>query len=142
MSGKDYQRSKVYRWEDEAIAPRSTRNLSFTDFQGFVDGIFLAHGWFFPPKVRPIRKTSKTLARGGRHELLLPREGCPDWVVLHELAHTCTITVDEDCDEHGADFMGIYLKLLDKVLDIPLPYTMFTLQGKHIKFNLAAVPYW
>jgi hypothetical protein len=142
MSGKDYQRSKVYRWEEGAIAPRSSRTVPFDACQGFVDGVFLAHGWNYPPKVIPIRKTSRTLARGGRHELLLPRGGCPDWVILHELAHTCTITVDQDCDNHGADFMGNYLKLLDRVLGIPLCYTMFTLQGKGIKFNLGAAPYW
>jgi hypothetical protein len=142
MSGKDYQRSKVYRWEEGAIAPRSSRTVPFDACQGFVDGVFLAHGWHYPPKVKPIRKTSRTLARGGRHELLLPKEGCPDWVILHELAHTCTITVDQDCDNHGADFMGNYLKLLDRVLGIPLCYTMFTLQGKGIKFNLGAAPYW
>jgi hypothetical protein len=137
----------VYRWEDGAVAPRSSRCLSFTDFQGFVDGVFLAHGWLYPPTVQAIRKTSKALARGGRHELLLPRHGCPDWVVLHELAHTCTITVDGDVDWHGPDFMGVYLQLLDRVGNIPLCYTMFTLkelrsQGTGIDYNLAARPYW
>jgi hypothetical protein len=59
MSGRDYQRSKVYRWEEGAIAPRSSRTVPFDACQGFVDGVFLAHGWFIPrrsnPSVRPLK---------------------------------------------------------------------------------------
>jgi hypothetical protein len=68
--------------------------------------------------------------------------------VLHELAHTCTITVDGDEDGHGPDFMGVYLQLLDQVGNIPLCYiddvhvggTPFA--GNVHQLHLAARPCW
>jgi hypothetical protein len=68
------------------------------------------------------------------------RKKTPAWVILHELAHALNGTIEGDTDAHGPDFVGLYIKLLDKVLDIPLALTMYSLKEAGVKYNLAATP--
>jgi hypothetical protein len=139
---RDFQKQRVYDWENGVIRPISSRNILFKDAQAFVDGVFLKHGWLYPPKVSLIPKqATKVLATGSRSELRL-RPVTPAWIILHELAHTLTSTIDGNIDKHGPDFVGVYIKLLESVLDIPVPMTMFTLTKSNIKFNLGAKPHW
>jgi hypothetical protein len=139
---RDFQKQRVYDWENGVIRPISPRNILFKDAQAFVDGVFLKHGWLYPPKVSLIPKqATKVLATGSRSELRL-RPVTPAWIIIHELAHTLTSTIDGKTDRHGPDFVGIYIKLLESVLDIPVPMTMFTLTKSNIKFNLGAKPHW
>jgi hypothetical protein len=137
---KDYQKSKVYAWEDSVIAPLCKGAVPFDKAQAFVDGVWLAHGWSYPPLVsRMPKQATATVATGNRAEVRLPAVA-PDWVILHELAHTLTSDHDGRSDLHGAEFVGVYIKLLERVLNIPTLMTMYTLKQAGVKFNLAANP--
>jgi hypothetical protein len=82
---RDYQRSRLYRWEAEAL-PRDPPTLSLIECQNQVDLIFQKHQ-MSGPKV--------TDGRGGRrasffpteYRIRLPRHSRTLRVVLHEAAH-------------------------------------------------------
>jgi hypothetical protein len=138
----DVQRQKVYRWERACIAPIHDRIVRFEDAQTFVDGVWLAMGLLWPPGVEPLPGQARSLvAKGDRLTIHLPPE-IQAWVLVHELAHALTNTAHDEGDGegHGPDFMGMYLKLLDRVLGIPLAYTMYSLQTHHIRYNLGVQP--
>jgi hypothetical protein len=134
MANRDYQKSKVYAWENKFIAPRCPRCISIEHAQCFVDGVFICEGLVGSPRVSLMPKqATKTFATGERTELRL-RPKTPAWVILHELAHSLTE------DFHGPNFVGVYLKLLDKYADLSLLTSMFSLQTEKIDFNLSAIP--
>jgi hypothetical protein len=138
---RDSQKQKVYDWERNVIAPLGKRSVPFDQAQAFVDGVWLAHGWLYPPQVSAMPKqATRTLATGWRSEIRLPAY-TPDWVILHELAHALTSNENGHNDGHGADFVGVYIKLLERVLNIPTLMTMFTLKQANVKFNLAVLPW-
>jgi hypothetical protein len=139
---RDVQKSKVYAWENKVIAPRSHVMIKFDVAQQFVDGVWLRNGWLFPPTVGKMAAHAKRVWANGNRTRINIRENTPAWVILHELAHTATGTIHGDSDGHGADFMGVYLKLLETVLGIPLPLTMYTLNKTGIKYNIGAKPTW
>ena len=140
-SDRDYQKSRVYAWESKVVGPRCPRGIKFEDAQTFVDGIFLCEGLVGAPKIVPLPKQNKkALADATRAEIRI-KETVPAWVLIHELAHTLTYTHDGRCDHHGPDFMGTYLRLLDKYMGLSLLLTMYSLKEWNIKFNLVAQPY-
>jgi hypothetical protein len=137
----DAQKSKVYDWENHVIAPLSRGTVPYKQAQAFVNGVWLAHGWLHPPHVGlKAKQATRVLADGYRGEIRI-RPLTPDWVILHELAHALTSDHDGRSAKHGADFVGIYIRLLDRILNIPLPLSLFTLQQAHIEFNLFAIPW-
>lgn len=137
---RDYQKTALYRWEDEYIRPRSKRVIERKDAQTFIDGVFLCERLLYPPKVEPMPKQATTiLATGNRHVIQLP-EALPAWVIVHELAHTLTSEVEHNFEGHGPDYVGIYIKMLDKYCDIPLALSMFTLTKTKVRYNLGAQP--
>ena len=139
---RDTQKQRVYDWEDRILPPLCGQKVLYKDAQAFVDGVWLKHGWLYPPKVSLMAKQArKIFAQGGREQLKV-QPITPAWIILHELAHTLTSTIDGNSDRHGPDFVGIYIKLLESVLNIPVPMTMFTLTKNNIKFNLGAKPHW
>ena len=139
QSHRDYQKTALYRWEDEFVNPRVKRMIKIEDAQAFVDGIFLCEKLLFPPKVVLIRKNVKALGRANREKIELQPFN-KTWVVIHELAHSITMEVDSNIEGHGADFVGVYIKLLDKYCDFPLALSMFTLSKTTVKYNLGAQP--
>jgi hypothetical protein len=134
---RDFQRQRVYDWERKTIAPLTARKVSFESAQTFVNGVWLKSGWLYPPTVGLMAKHATRVFANGTREHINIRENTPVWVILHELAHTLT-----EGDGHGPDFVGMYIKLLDEVLNIPVPMSMYTLTKEKIKFNLSAQPRW
>lgn len=137
---RDYQKSKVYAWESKVVAPRNKRIIDFKDAQAAIDGIFLMEQWIGPPKVAPMPKQARRVfATGCRTQIQLP-EKTPEWILLHELAHVLTTEIDDYSEGHGPDYMGVYLKLLDKYGGVSLLLTTYSLQFEKIKYNLTAIP--
>jgi len=137
---RDTQKQKVYDWERHVVSPLSKRSVPFSEAQAFVDGVWLAHGWLYPPTVSLMPKQARRVyATGSRSEIRI-QPHTPEWVILHELAHTLTYD-DDGNDGHGADYVGIYIKLLERVMNIPSLMTMYTLKQAGVKFNLAAIPW-
>lgn len=131
---KDYQRQRVYDWEDSVVATHCHAIVPFTAGQQYVDGVWLANGWTRPPRVVPLPKQSKRMVAKASHgEVFLPQR-IAGWVILHELAHALTD------DRHGPNFVGMYIDLLERVEKLSRLLTMYTLQEARIDFNLAAQP--
>ncbi len=143
---RDYQKSRVYAWERLHVKPLDKNHLSFEKVKMMVDAVWLMEGLQNPPSVEVIDpRNKKSWATGSRLSIHIPEVGLPRWVVLHELAHSMTMTHDydtgealEDCDKHGPDFVGIYMKLLVNYLKLPLPLLMFTAKKSNVDFNIGA----
>src|SRR3954465_9516479 len=107
-----------------------------------VDACWLAEQLLYPPRVAPMpRQARRTWATGSRTPIRLPPDRpTPPYVILHEIAHALSSTVDGDSDAHGPDYVGLYMGLLDRRLRIPLPLLMFTAAHNSVGFNLAAKP--
>ena len=113
MTGtRDYQRSKVYAWENRVIAPRAPGVVSFGGAQGMVNAIWAERGLKYPPAVVRLPKQARaTVACSTRLEIFLP-EKTPSWCLLHEVAHAMSSTAEGHSNGHGKLFMGLYLQLI------------------------------
>jgi hypothetical protein len=131
---KDYQRQRVYKWEDEHVRPNCPAIVPFCNGQQYVNGVWLTHGWTRPPQVVPLSKRCRTVVAKASHgEVWLP-ERVAAWVILHELAHSLTD------DRHGPNFVGMYIGLLERIEKLSCLITMHTLKQARIDFNLGAQP--
>jgi hypothetical protein len=139
---KDPQRSRVYAWEEAVVAPRDPSAILYEQAQMLVDGVWLAERLLYPPQVAPLpRQARRTWATGSRTTIRLSQDQpTPTYVILHEVAHALSSTVDGDSEAHGPDYVGLYMGLLDRRLRIPMPLLMFTAAQHGLAFNLAAKP--
>ena len=112
----DRQRSRVYAWENQVVAPRDPTRVAFPAAQAMVDAIWSDMGLRYPPAVEPLsRQATATVASANRLSIFLPAR-TPSWCLLHELAHAMTSTAEGHSDGHGAVFMGVYVRLLARYL--------------------------
>jgi hypothetical protein len=136
----DYQRGKVYAWEERFVAPYDPNIIVRTQAQGMVDAIWTEMGLCFPPKVEPLpRQARSTLADANRLTIRLP-DKCPSWWLLHELAHSLTSSHDGRSDGHAAKFMGLYVQLLTRYLRLPMDALLTSLHAAGIDIDQQAVP--
>jgi hypothetical protein len=120
LTGKrDYQRSRVYAWENRVIAPRDPSVVLFPEAQGMVNAIWTEMGLQYPPKVELLPKQARNTVASADGLSIFLGERTPSWCLLHELAHDMTST-DEISDGHSSQFMGVYLKLLARYLRMNL----------------------
>ena len=137
----DYQRSKLYSWERKYVAPHDHSKVDLKVAKTIVDYIWQSEGLKYPPKVLAIAEQSKKSGQANRSFVWL-QSSIPTWIVIHEVAHSMNSTNDGDTvgDHHGPDYVGIYMKLLTKYLNLSLPVLMFTARKDNLDFNLAAQP--
>jgi len=137
---RDYQRSKVYAWENRVIAPRAPGVVSFGDAQGMVNAIWAEMGLKYPPAVEHLPKQARaTVASATRIVISLPVI-TPTWCVLHEIAHAMTTMFEGNSDGHGELFMGIYLQLIVRYLRLNKDALMRSIGEEGIKISLDAQP--
>jgi hypothetical protein len=76
---RDRQRTKVYGWEEQFVAPRDASSIAFEQAQGMVDTIWAEIGLRFPPKVEPLpRQARSTVADANRLSIRLA-DVSPSW---------------------------------------------------------------
>jgi hypothetical protein len=51
---RDFQKSKLYAWENAVVEPRTDLTIPFERAQLFVDGVWLSLGFQGPPRVEMI----------------------------------------------------------------------------------------
>ena len=140
MSQRDWQRSRVYAWENRLIAPRDRSRVLFPAAQGMVSAIWSEMGLRSPPGVEPLPAQARTrVADADRLTIRLPRL-VPSWHLLHELAHAMTTTHDGLSDGHGPIFMGIYNQLLGRYLRLDEPELLRSLAVAGIQVHPRARP--
>lgn len=138
MSGRDFQKSKVYKWEDKFIRPFDKQEISFDNIQMIVDYVWKQEGYNYPPKVKRIAKqNTKALATGSRLNLEFHDKGIYTWVILHELAHALTSNLEYENDGHGPEFVGVYMKLVNKYIGINLLALMASANDYGVKYDLS-----
>jgi hypothetical protein len=78
----------------------------------------------------------RTLANANRLRIRIPRHGIKTTVLLHEIAHSMTGSVDEPSD-HGPAFVGTFMSLVcHHIRTFSLPQLMDTARSEGIDFNL------
>lgn len=139
MSGRDFQKSKVYGWEKNHIAPFDKQKIAFENIAMIVDYVWKNEGYFYPPKVHPIAKQhTSAQATGIRDRLEFQPYGNYTWIILHELAHTLTSDIEGDHDGHGPKFVGVYMHLVNKYIGINILALMASANDCGVKFDLNA----
>ena len=134
----DYQKSRVYAWEqtelhDLGLVPRERA-------QDLVNFIWTSEGLVYPPSVIDIHvNTKKWAGWANRCEIAL-QPMVSTKTIIHEVAHSMCATVDGDSNGHGPWWMGVYMKLLEKHMKIPLSVLMYTADRDGIDFNITAYP--
>jgi hypothetical protein len=141
LSGqRDFQRSRVYAWENRVVAPRDQSLISFPDAQAMVNAIWSEMGLKYPPKVEPLSTQAKaTVASASRLSIFLP-ERTPSWCLLHEIAHAMTSTIDGESDGHGGLFMGVYVRLLARYLRLDPAELVRSVRSENIQIEPNAGP--
>lgn len=139
----DFQKQKVYDWESKYISPKDKSEVDFNSVQDIVNYVWEQEGLKHPPKVEPIPKNTKNFCGKANRLTIFLHENAttPTWVILHEMAHSMTMTHDyEDGDKHRERFLGVYMQLLDRYLKIPLVVSMYTASQEGLRFDTTAKP--
>lgn len=115
---RDYQRAKVYRWEDTVLQWRkSPKEMPFQEVHVLVRQCWTLYGLDGVPIPRIVRGRNSAAARGGARRISLP-----DWsrcreIVLHETSHAICDRLFERTPGHGPLFTGVYIRLLATLTD-------------------------
>ena len=135
---RNYQRQRVYDWENKILPGYDKSLVVFDDIQTIVNYVWEDQGLKYPPIIEPLFKgNKKAWARGCRETLyFFVEDRYPTWVILHEMTHALTN------DLHGPDFVGIYMRLLTKYLKVPLPVLTYTAQNANVNYNITSKPYF
>ena len=131
----DYQKNRVYRWE-ASLPPGQRVDLETAD--ALVRHIWSEMGRVCPQKVEPLPKTTTRFVGDANRYRIRLQPTVSTKTVIHEVAHSMNATVDHVGDGHGPDFVGIYIRLLDRFGVCGLPQLMYTLTKDRIDFNLFA----
>ena len=132
---KDFQKSKVYKWEDAVIAPKDQGIVSFENIQNIVNYVWRGEGLDYPPQVLPLsRQCKKVIGTGERLNLHFRETGVPTWVIIHEISHAMSV------DLHGEQFVGNYMRMISKFMGVNLLYLMASAKDMGVKFNVGAKP--
>jgi hypothetical protein len=136
---RDYQKQRVYDWQSSIP---SGGEIRFENAQAIVDHIWKSEGLAFPPQVTPIHSnTTKWAGKANRLQVWL-RPVVTLRTILHKLAHCMSMEMDDSHETiaHGPWFMGLYMKLIAKYLNVPLPIMFYTANKDHVEFDINAYP--
>lgn len=137
---RDGQKSRLYKWEDQVIAPYGGASIVIGAAQGVINHIWEQMGLEHPPKVERFRSNVTSKWAAGDRFVIQMHDDVPTWVLLHELAHSMTSTFEHNVHAHNENFVGLYMQLCEKFLKIDYLYLQHTATMHGVKFNLAAKP--
>ena len=138
----DWQRARVYAWEDAVVTVADDSVIPFALAQGMVDAIWSELDLRFPPKVERLPRQSRRLqGDASRLRLRLP-DPIPSWLLLHETAHALSSTADGVSDGHGPVFMGLYIRLLTFYLKMPAAMLIVSAAKAGIAIDTDARPFF
>lgn len=136
---RDYQKNKLYRFEDQYINPLAKADvLDVEAAQDWVDFVWANEGRQNPPSVEHNAKFKRKAADATRYKIRISDPKIKRWILIHEITHSLMVEFDDEGDEldthsfHGPEFVNLYLRLLDKYMNIPL----ICLTTKAIEFGV------
>lgn len=137
---RDYQRQRVYDWETRWIMPRVRDSITFDTAVHVGNYIWSELGLDYPPMFKPLAKQTRRWAgKANRIAVWLP-ETTTTKTVIHEIAHSLTSDIDGDSHQHGPEYVGMYMKLLDRFTALSLPELLYTAREARVDYNLGATP--
>jgi len=145
---RDDQRSKIYTWEWAVVPHWDTTKVFYKNAQEIVNLIWLEEGFKYPPTITTLRPNAtataaKAVREGNTLTIQIKRKRrTRAFILIHEIAHHMlekSKWVDTEPD-HGPKFVGIYMKLLRKYLNIPLIHLMVRAHQHGVRYNLRAKP--
>lgn len=110
---RDFQRSKVYRWEGEVFSAMGTPSMTLDECRELVERIWAA---LAPDEVPPPVVTLKKSVRrsdGNHLKIRLSPNHLNPIMTVHETTHGLLSAVGEDIG-HGPLFVRLYLELLER----------------------------
>lgn len=135
---RDFQRSRVYRWEARHVFPHAGEPLDLAACAALVERAYRWHEapdgtmrWA-PPRVTDGR--GRRHACGSREVIKLPRWARTRAVVLHECAHGMAD------DQHGPRFVAIYAALLERFMGLDRAYLLATLAAARVQVAAELLP--
>lgn len=134
---RDYQQNKLYTWEQTLPNGAPVR---INHAQAVVDHIWESEGLKHPPRVKPIHvNTTKWAGKADRMNVYL-QPIVTTRTIIHEVAHSMTMDIDNNCAQHGPWFVGCYMKLIEKYIGVSLPLMLYTLDKYGVDTNIHAHP--
>ena len=109
-SQPDFQRARVYRWEQAHVLPRDAVPLGLAQVYRWAEADRAQEAGWQPPEVKDGR--GRRHACGSREVIKLPRWARTRPIVLHECAHGLAP------DKHGPRFVATYLDLLERFMNL------------------------
>lgn len=116
----------VYKWEDSHFLPIDCKMRGMREVAGIVGHVWHARGLGHPPIVCENPRLNPNSAYSNRHRLVISGRGVTTWVVLHELAHSFNLTLEESIgmvarpeaipktgSSHDENWLGLYVDLLN-----------------------------
>lgn len=139
---RDYQKQKVYDWEDKYIQKYDKSQVPFKDIKNIVDYVWQSEGLEYPPRVEAFSaKVKRRLGDATRNCVRFHEDRTTTtMVILHELAHSMTSDFEGRTAKHGELFVGMYMKLLAKYLDIPWTVLYYTAGRAGIDYDTSVKP--
>ena len=102
---RDFQRTRVYRWETDQVFPAAGEPLSLGECRALVEAVF---HWAERPAPIVTDGRGRRHACGSPEVIKLPRWARTRAIVLHECAHGLAR------DMHGPEFVATYAELLER----------------------------
>lgn len=115
---RDLQVNKVYSWEKQNIAILDKNLVPIQNIQGIVNWIWGNEGLQYPPHVEELPAQFKKTAADATRFTIRFKKQTYTWIILHELAHSMTSDYENNSNWHGSLFMGVYIYLLAKYLNL------------------------
>jgi hypothetical protein len=113
--------------------------ISLSGVKPIVSYVWNNEGLKYPPTIEKLTR-GKNLGEGCRYVVRF-RDPTYTWIVLHELAHSMTSTINDMSNYHGAFFVGMYMRLLNKYLKIPLDRLIYEANRYRLKYELDVKPF-
>jgi len=115
---RDQQRQKLYTWQRQF---GNGLTLELKECQKLINRIS-KHYKTHAPQVTDGRGRRSACYCPGSHTIKLPRWARNERVVIHEIAHCVAdaIARPKTIADHGREFVGVYMYLLNKYMGIPV----------------------
>jgi hypothetical protein len=134
---RDYQRQKVYDWQQTVS---DGGKVSLENAQDIINYIWKNEKLEYPPHVEPIdHRTTKWAGKADRMTIYL-QPVVTMRTILHEIAHSMTTDIEDNSARHGPWFVGVYSKLIEKYLKVPMPLMLYQMKEHGVECNVMAYP--
>lgn len=137
---REYQQTKCYKWE-HGLTLKNNPSFPLEKIQEKVNEIWAAMGLIGPPEVQALPINTKWLGTGTRMVVKF-RKNHPTTLdtILHELAHAMCGSINGAGHKHDEHFVGVYMELMIKFMDIDRFYLWFTADKAKLQYEKFAKP--